>query len=191
MERDFVKHFQRWTWPPLTWYLAWAYIIVFPAQVPWAMAVFDYLGKVRRNISLLIGYLMNYLLVLPFYIFFPVRECHVFSTGGGEPFVRLRLDDLSPEIMTVLRPMSGIDNCFPSFHTSLAVTVMLFALRSGHRAFGAVMTVMTVSVIVATMYLGVHWVTDVGAGIVVGVLAYVLGECIGKRVHKRLAAGNR
>jgi hypothetical protein len=51
------------------------------------------------------------------------------------------------------------------------------------------MTVMTVSIIVSTMYLGVHWVTDVGAGIVVGVLAYVLGEWIGKGVHQRPAAG--
>jgi membrane-associated phospholipid phosphatase len=186
MEGDLVKHFQTWTWTPLTWVMGWAYIIVFPAMVPWAMAVFDHLGEVRKNISLLIGYIMNYLLVLPFYIFFPVRECHVFSSPEGEGFVRLALDDVHPAIMTILRPMSGIDNCFPSFHTSLAVTVALFAIRSGRRAFAVVMTAMAAAIIFSTVYLGVHWLTDVGAGIIVGVVAYVLGEWLGKRLHSRL-----
>lgn len=188
MERDFIRHFQKWTWTPLTWYMGWAYVIVFPAMMPWAMAVFDYVGAVRKNIALLIGYIMNYVLVLPFYIFFPVRECHVFASPSGEKFVRLALDDVHPAIMTILRPMSGIDNCFPSFHVSLAVTVALFAIRSGRRAFAAVMTAMAVSVIVSTMYLGIHWITDVGAGIIVGVLAYLIGEWLGRKVHSRLSA---
>jgi membrane-associated phospholipid phosphatase len=88
--------------------------------------------------------------------------------------------------MTILRPMSGIDNCFPSFHTSLAVTVALFAIRSGRRAFAVVMTAMAAAIIFSTVYLGVHWLTDVGAGIIVGIVAYLLGEWLGKKLHSRL-----
>lgn len=184
IESGWIEHYQTWTWIPLTWYMGWVYIIVFPALVPWAMAVFDYLGETRRNISLLIGYIMNYVLVLPFYIFFPVRECHEYPPA--QESLRLLLDDIDPAVMQLLRPMSGIDNCFPSFHTSLAVTIALFALRSGRRAFAVAASVMVISIILSTMYLGIHWFTDVGAGIVVGILAYVLGQWLGKRVHERL-----
>ena len=190
IEGDFIKVFQKWTWTPLTWYMGWAYIIVFSAVMPWAMVVFDYLGETRRNISLLIGYLINYLLVLPFYFFFPVLECHEYRPGG-EPFVRLLLDDIDPAIMEVLRPMSGVDNCFPSFHTSLFVTVALFAWFSGRRAFGILMAVLCCSVILSTLYLGIHWVTDVAAGIIVGILGYVLGEWLGRKYWARRTARRR
>ena len=186
IESGWIEHYQRWTWIPLTWYMGWVYIIVFPAMVPWAMAVFDYLGETRKNISLLIGYIMNYALALPFYIFFPVRECHEYPPA--QESLRLLLNDIDPAIMTLLRPMSGVDNCFPSFHTSLAVTIALFALRSGRRAFAVVASVMTVSIIISTMYLGIHWVTDVGAGVIVGIVAYLLAEWLGKKVHRRLVS---
>ena len=190
IEGDFVKHFQRWTWPGLTWYMAWAYIVVFPVTVPSAMVVFDYLGEARKNVSLLIAYFINYILVLPFYFLFPVRECHEFRPGG-EPFLRLVLDDAHPAIMKGLRPMSGIDNCFPSFHTSLVVTVALFAWFSGRRAFGIVMSLMALSVILATLYLGIHWIVDLGAGIVVGIIAYWLGDWLGKKYWARRVSRGR
>jgi len=184
IEGEWVAVFQRWTWAPLTWFLAWAYVIVFSAAVPWTMAVFDYLGETRRNVAVLVGYIMNYLLVLPFYIAFPVRECHAYAPGGRQ-FVRLALDDLHPAIMQVLRPLSGIDNCFPSFHTSLVVTMALFAWDSGRKAFAAVMSVMMISIMFSTLYLGIHWATDVAAGVVVGVLAWFLGERLGGKLWAR------
>lgn len=184
VEGEWVAVFQGWTLTPFTWFMAWAYVIVFPAAVPWTMAVFDYLGETRRNIAVLIGYIMNYLLVFPFYVVFPVRECHAYAPGGRH-FVRLALDDLHPAIMEVLRPMSGIDNCFPSFHTSLVVTMTLFAWSSGRKAFAAVMSTMTLSIIFSTLYLGIHWVTDVVAGVVVGVLAWLLGEWLAGKFWAR------
>jgi membrane-associated phospholipid phosphatase len=174
--------FQRWMWMPLTWYMAWAYVIAFPALVPWTMAVFDWLGETRRNISVLIAYVMNYLLVLPFYTFFPVRESHVFYKADlNSQLIRLGLDDCHPAIMTILRPMSGIDNCFPSFHTSLSVTMALFAWRSGRKAFALTMGIVSVSIILSTLYLGIHWLFDVAGGILLGCTAYWIGEWGSKR----------
>jgi membrane-associated phospholipid phosphatase len=174
--------FQRWMWMPLTWYMGWAYVIVFPALVPWTMAVFDWVGETRRNISVLIAYIMNYALVLPFYIFFPVRECHVFYKADlNSQIIRLGLDDCHPAIMAILRPMSGIDNSFPSFHTSLAVTMALFAWRSGRKFFAWTMGIIAVSIILSTLYLGFHWLLDVAGGIVLGTVAYLIGEWGGKK----------
>jgi membrane-associated phospholipid phosphatase len=184
-EENRVAIFQRWMWMPLTWYLTWAYVIVFPALVPWGMAVLDWLGQKRRLVSLLIAFIMNYVLVVPFYIFFPVQECHIWFknlAGDGHRMVTLRLDNIHPAIMTVLRPMSGADNCFPSFHTSLAVTLALFALASGRKRFAIAMNLMSLSIVFSTLYLGIHWLTDVAGGILVGVVAFLVGEWLGKRL---------
>lgn len=185
VEGNLVAGVQRLAWPPLTWYFGWAYVIVFPALLPWAAIVFDSVGAARRNIPLLIAYAMNYILVLPFYVLFPVREVHSFAPDGV-PVARMLLNDIHPALMQTLRPMSGIDNCFPSFHTSLAVTVALFALRSGRRTFAATAAVMACSIAFSTLYLGVHWLGDVAAGILVGIAAWFLGEFIGRRYARSL-----
>jgi len=185
IEGPAVAACQRWTPAPLTWYMTWAYIVVFPIIVPVTMMVFDWLGRRREALAVLIAYMMNYVICLPFYLGVPVRECHAFEPGG-RPFLRLVLNDVHPAIMDVLRPMSGLDNCFPSFHTSLAVTMALFALSSGRRMFGLVMSLMAVSIMASTLYLGVHWITDLAAGVVVGVGAYLLGRRLAGRYEPRL-----
>ena len=178
--------FQRWMWMPLTWLMAWAYVILFPALVPWGLAVFDWLADRRRCVALLIGYISNYLLALPFYLFFPVRECHVFYKANLEnELVRLGLDQCNPALMIILRPMSGVDNCFPSFHTSLSVTVALFAIFSGRRRFAVATTTVSSLIILSTLYLGIHWIIDVLAGVAVGAIAYLIGEFLAARfMHK-------
>ena len=181
VEGNAIGVFQRWTPLPLTWYMTWVYVIVFPALVPWAMMVFDYLGEKQRNIALLAGYLMNYVIVLPFYVFFPVSECHVVAGTDGAPAARLLIDDVHPAIMTILRPMSGIDNCFPSFHTSLAVTMALAAWHTRRKAFATVLTVLAAANVFSTLYLGIHWFSDVAAGLLLGLLAYLVARRVARR----------
>jgi membrane-associated phospholipid phosphatase len=59
-------------------------------------------------------------------------------------------------------------NVFPSLHTALSVTVLLAAV-STHEEFPQwtpVAAFLTGSIVVATMFLGIHWATDVVAGAV-------------------------
>ena len=62
-------------------------------------------------------------------------------------------------------------NVFPSLHTSLSATVMTLAWRTRevYPRWAAIATVVGTSIVVATMYLGIHWATDVLAGLVLGV----------------------
>jgi len=163
-------------WLPMTWYLGFVYVIAFPCLVAIAIIVFDQLGNRRGLAMVLIGYAVNFLLVLPFYVAFPVRETFVYyqeSVASG-PAVRMLLDDINPAVMQAYRVMSGVDNCFPSFHTSLAVTLALVAQHGRRRGFGISFGILGASTVLSTMYLGVHWMLDVGAGLVVGLLSYAL-----------------
>jgi len=185
VEGGAVAWCQRVTPAGVTWFMAWAYLIAFPAMLLAAAVVFDHLNERRRNISLLAGYVVNYLLVLPFYVFFPVVECHAYHRS--EPVTRLLLNDISPAVIAALRPTSGIDNCFPSFHASLAVTIALFAWQSRRRSLGILMLATAALVIASTLYLGIHWLSDVGAGILVGVLGYWIGDRLGTAAWRRWA----
>ena len=169
-------------WLPLTYFLGYVYVVVFPCLVFVLIFVFDHLRSARGLALVLIGYVLNYLFVLPFYLCAPVREVfHYYRHDLGSRAVTMRLDEISPAIMEAYRSMSGLDNCFPSFHTSLAVTMALVSWHAGRRTFAAVVTFLAVSIVVSTVYLGVHWLIDVGAGLVVGVVAYVAARWLSRR----------
>ena len=127
-------------WQPLTWLFGYAYVVVFPCLVVVALVVLDERRDGHGLALVLAGYLLNYLLALPFYAWVPVRETFVYyhESGLGPPAARLLLDDLSPVVMELYRPMSGVDNCFPSLHTSLSVTLALVAWQAGRRRGRAV-----------------------------------------------------
>ena len=79
-------------------------------------------------------------------------------------------DKIDTALIDFIRPMSGLDNCFPSSHTSLTVVAVLMCfvlklpLRFSALALGA-------TVVISTLFLGVHWVADVLAGVAMGVIA--------------------
>jgi membrane-associated phospholipid phosphatase len=183
IEGDAVAHLQRAVaWLPLTWLLGYVYVVAFPCLVFVAVLVFDHRRDGRGLALVLAAYLLNFALVLPLYVCVPVREAFVYyqELGLREPAVRLLLDDISPAIMAGYRSMSGVDNCFPSFHTSLAATLALVAWRGGRR-LGWVVTVLAAAVVVSTVYLGVHWLTDVAAGLVVAAAACALAWRLARR----------
>jgi membrane-associated phospholipid phosphatase len=169
---------------PLTLLFAYVYVTVFPCLLFVSILVYDHWRDRRHLAMTLVGYVLNFAIVLPFYVLVPVRECFVFyreGGGGAGPAARLLLDDLSPVIMQGYRTMSGVDNCFPSFHTSLAVTVALVAWDAGRRRFAWLVGSFAAAIVFSTIYLGIHWFTDVAAGVLVGWAAYRLARTASRR----------
>jgi len=187
LEGEAVATVQRtFDWLPLTWFLGFVYVVVFPSLVFVAIFVFDHLRNRRGLAMVLIGYILNYLFELPFYLLFPVREVfHYYRNDLGSSSVRLLLDDIGEVIMRAYRAMSGLDNCFPSFHTSLAVTLALVCWHTGRRRFASVVTFLAIANVFSTVYLGIHWVSDVAGGVVVGLVSYWLARMLSRRWPER------
>jgi membrane-associated phospholipid phosphatase len=93
--------------------------------------------------------------------------------------------DVAEQLMYNVYPQSQLltsavntnTNVFPSLHTSLSVTAMLFAWRTreAYPRWLVIASVIAVSVVISTMYLGIHWATDVVAGVVLAVVSYLIG----------------
>lgn len=92
--------------------------------------------------------------------------------GDGE--VTLLMNNLSPLLIEGLRPLSGLNNCFPSFHTSLALSYALLISPSANRRLRRSMLVLSGLVCYSTLYLGFHWVLDAFGGVVFAAVCSLL-----------------
>ena len=113
----------------------------------------------------------DYLLSLGFFVFFPVPERWAFSDSGA----MLLSDRWSSGLIELLRPISGLDNCFPSTHVSFTVVIILvgyvFRVRMRHT-----MLALGTTVILSTFVLGIHWLPDMLAGVAVAFLSVALAR---------------
>ena len=72
--------------------------------------------------------------------------------------------------------MSGLDNCFPSLHTSMSVTLALIAVRSKSRLFGQIVSVCAGIIVFSIFYLGIHWFLDAVAGTLLALISVKLAR---------------
>jgi membrane-associated phospholipid phosphatase len=120
-----------------------------------------------RALSLAVA--IDYAISLPFFLLFPVPERWAFF----ESEAMLLSDKWSDRLIEAIRPMSGLDNSFPSNHVSLTVLVitasLLFAvpLRRCTIPLGA-------TIVLSTFVLGVHWLPDMLAGLGLGIASMLL-----------------
>ena len=89
-------------------------------------------------------------------------------------------DKVSDKLIEFVRPMSGLDNWFPSFHVSLTVLVVAACfmfrvpMRMSALVFGA-------AIVLSTFVLGVHWIPDMIAGFALGIASVLLAWRIVQR----------
>jgi membrane-associated phospholipid phosphatase len=145
-----------------------AYFVLFPVlalALAWALARRE--DGSYRCLVYAVG--LVYALSLPFFLFFPVPERWYYPESGA-----VLLSDLwTSKFIEAFRPISGIDNCFPSFHTSLVAILVLVAYRAGLRHRHAV-AFLGLVVVLSTFALGIHWLPDIAAGLSAGLLAFSL-----------------
>jgi membrane-associated phospholipid phosphatase len=146
----------------LTYPLAIVYLYIFPVMGVVAVLATYHGGERDLARKLFWGTVFNYLLILPFYILVPVSER--WAAGDGE--VTLLMNQISPFLIEGLRPLSGLNNCFPSFHCSLALTFGLLLSGSSNKRLRRTMYALAALVVISTLYLGFHWVLDVFGGVV-------------------------
>lgn len=164
LDGRFVAFVQRTFYHPwLTFAAGYAYVVVFPVLIIASAGIYSYLKRTKLVFAICYALMFNYLLAIPFYLFFPVNEVWAF-----DPQVKFLLPDVFPSFETEYRPLSGLDNCFPSLHTSISVSMALIALKSDNVFWRRFAVLATASIVFAVFYLGIHWLFDMCGGILLG-----------------------
>lgn len=155
-----------------------AYFFVFPAlslAVAIALARRSYLAPFR---VLSLAVTVVYAISLPFFLLFPVIERWAYPESGA-----ILLSDLwSSKLIESFRPISGLDNCFPSFHVSLTMVIILVCFQFRLRLRIAVAALGT-SIIVSTWVLGIHWLADIIAGAATAVIAVAVATRLDRHIE--------
>ncbi|WP_254537863.1 phosphatase PAP2 family protein [Halomarina litorea] len=166
-EGTFVASVQSFATPPLTAYLSFVYVygyvflLVFPLVAYFALERTDALQRTA------VAYSVNYGVGL---------VCYTLFISYGPRNVMPELVDALlyttyPSSQLLTSEVNANTNVFPSLHTSLSVTVALLAweTRETYPRWVPVAGLLAASVVVSTMYLGIHWGIDVLAGVVLAV----------------------
>jgi membrane-associated phospholipid phosphatase len=166
VEGAFVAQIQSVATPWLTAFLSAVYLVgyVFLLTFPFVA----YLTHPDRRVlqTTAVAYGLNYGLGLLCYT--------LFISYGPRNLVPDMVDPLLygtyPQAQLVTSRVNVNTNVFPSLHTSLSTTTALLAWRTRDvfPRWAVVAVPLAACVTVSTMYLGIHWATDVLAGLLLG-----------------------
>jgi len=143
-----------------------AYFVVFPLFVLITGIVLARQADSRPFRAFGFALAIEYACSLPFFLLFPVPERWSYPDANA-----ILLSDLwDSRLIELFRPMSALDNCFPSFHTSMSVLIVLccFVYRLEFRYLTIPIAAM---ILLSTYALGIHWVGDIVAGSALGVIS--------------------
>lgn len=148
------------------------YLLVYPALL---LATYISL-KYRHGRSRALDYVTTYttllLVSMPFFYFVPVGVTGYYLQGV-EPV----LYESTGPIQTFMKNVDTLQKAFPSLHAGLAGTAALYAPRGYKRLSWAI----TGAILASTVYLGIHWLTDLVVGLALAYGCYLATPTI--RTH--------
>ncbi|MGZ5443447.1 MAG: protein kinase domain-containing protein [Thermoanaerobaculia bacterium] len=172
------------TWIPAVYVFSFFYFFVFPVAAILAIAVFLWKRDTKTLLLFSTAAAIDYAIALPFYVLFPLPERWAYA---GSKAVLLS-DLLDSRLIDYFRPFSGLNNCFPSFHVSGTVIIVL-CLFHAKAPFRNALAFSGAAIILTTFILGIHWLPDIIAGIAAGIISVRLGERFVPRLLQLYSAG--
>lgn len=178
IEGDIVARFQAaLRHPALDLFFRFIYVTVYALYHVVAMVGFAVAGKTGMVKRFTVTWTLVYAIALPFYILAPINEtwttnpeygCYESLEGPYGSFATDTegvLHDECGDESGIVYAISSINNCFPSLHNAFAWALPFLLFKSGWKRLGAFTSVIAFLVTVSTFYLGIHWVIDMVAGV--------------------------
>lgn len=190
LEGAFVYALQQWFGPVFTALFSFLYVYGYILILVFPLIAYLTFPSLDTFHELVIAFAVNYTIGLICYIVFIAYGPRILLPElVGEPmYVEY------PEFQLLTSQINQKTNVFPSLHASLTTTVMAFAWRTRRTLprWTVLGWLLGTGVIVSTMYLGIHWLIDVLAGLVLGLVSVWLGIQIHRRRYLgRFGAGLR
>ncbi|MEF8881360.1 MAG: phosphatase PAP2 family protein [Halapricum sp.] len=163
LEGDLVTLFQSLTHPAVTKFFVLVYVGLYPL-----LLALTYVGLKRERGDRHIDYALTYTAVVvaatPFFYFSPVGVTGYFVEG-----VKPLLYEGSGIVSASVTSIDTLQKAMPSLHLALAATASLHAPK-GYKFFSWNATAL---IALSTLYLGIHWVSDLVIGAALAYGCYV------------------
>ena len=170
IEYDIVARFSSLWTPASIFFFVFIYIILYPFTL-WYTPLYSIITNQKKALrTLAFSLFFLYLIALPFYLFFPVTNVY---THYALPSA---LNTVIPQVETFFYTTTTQNNCFPSLHTAMSIIITRTIFITENKRFQYLAVFMMVTVIISVLYLSIHWILDVIAGIIVALLALYLSE---------------
>ncbi len=171
LEGDLVPWIQSFSSPPLTTFFSFQYIYGYVFLLVFPLVAYLALSDREPFRLLALAYTYNYAFGLVLYVLFVAYGPRNLLPGAVESLLYTSW----PESQLLTTQMNINTNVFPSLHTSLSTTVVLLAYhtRRPYPAWFYLSTAIAASIVVGTLYLGIHWGTDALAGVVLAIASVV------------------
>jgi membrane-associated phospholipid phosphatase len=177
LEGGFVGSVQSVASPPVTAYFSLIYVYGYSFLLTFPLVLYLLHDDARPLHETTVAYIVNYGVGVVCYV--------LFVAYGPRNVIPELVDPLLytnwPQSQLLVRQVNANTNVLPSLHTSLSVTVALLAyrFRDAYPRWLPIAAWLSASVTTSTMYLGIHWGTDVLAGIALAVLSVCVAERVG------------
>lgn len=155
------------------------YIIIFVTLISTSFVLYFIQNDKHLFFTFIYAISLNYLIAIPFYLFLPVNE--VWYVHNQVSFL---IPEVYPDFETQYRNVSGLNNCFPSLHNSISLTLLFLSYKSNNKPFKWLMTGSVGIIMFSTIYLGIHWLTDMAAGVALAFTAFTMANLVSLFVAK-------
>ncbi len=187
IEGDFVSWFQQLFPAQATLYFSAMYVFGYVVLLTFPLVAYLFSESITPIKTLVAAYAINYGVAVIFYAsVYAYGPRNFESESTDTASVSQPLFELFPDITLLTSLVNSHTNVFPSLHTSLSVTVLLLAGLT-HEEFPRwtpIAAVITASIVASTMYLGIHWLVDVIAGVVLAVASVYGAQAVVARVQQ-------
>ena len=175
IEGDTVFWFsQNWT-PSLVYFFVIMYIAVYPFILWLSITYFLIVDEEKSMKNFAYGSLLIYFIALPFYLFVPITNIYTFYNAESA------LETVIPSVEQFFYSTTTQNNCLPSLHTAMTILVTWSIYITGNKKLLYFAFFTMISVIIAIIYLSIHWITDVISGAVIAVsVIFILHRYIGE-----------
>jgi membrane-associated phospholipid phosphatase len=174
VEGALVAQLQSLASPSLTAYFGFVYVFGYTFLLTFPVVAYLLADDPRAIRVTLLAYVVNYGVGLLCYVLFVAYGPRNFMPELVEPLLYQQW----PQSQLLVSEVNTNTNVFPSLHASLSVTVGILAyrFRDVYPRWLPVAAVLAASVAVSTMYLGIHWATDVAAGVGLAALSVAVAS---------------
>jgi len=169
VEGNFVGWIQSFSHPVASVYFSYIYVYGYIFLMVFPVVAYLLLSDDRPIKEAALAYSINYGIGVICYLLFIAYGPRNVMPDTVDQILYLSW----PESHLLTSQINANVNVFPSLHTSLSVSVAVLAYRTRdeYPRWLPVATLLAVSVMIATMYLGIHWGIDVFFGVLLGLFS--------------------